>query len=116
MVKLTLRHLLTATVCLVPVPIPVLGKAVNKVTLYDNFIKSSQGNFSKCTSYPLAEVSSPELADYCSIVSPSSVDFNDTAWLAQPKNRPSLLCYSLFMTVWSVCLQNDKKVKEASGR
>jgi hypothetical protein len=111
MAMLTLLHLLSCTVGLglsknMPVP-----KDVPSPTLYDNFLQNTKTNFSACSSFPLTELSGEPLQEYCHVAPPSKNEVNNSQWWAQPQHRPQLLCYSLFMTVWSVCLHSETKVR-----
>jgi hypothetical protein len=109
MARLTLLHLLSCTVGLgLSKNMPV---STEVPTLYDNFLQNTKTNFSTCTSFPLTELSGEPLQEYCHVTPPSKSEVNDSQWWAQPQHRPQLLCYSLFMTVWSVCLHNETKVR-----
>ena len=105
--KLALLHLLSSSV-----GVTFSKSSPEPPTLYENFIENSQKNFSSCTIFPLGELLGAEsdLEDYCSVAPTAQENWNSSLWLEQEKNRPSLLCYSLFMTVWTVCLQNESKV------
>jgi hypothetical protein len=109
MAMLTLLHLLSCTVGLGLSKSKPVSTDVS--TLYDNFLQNTLSNFSACTSFPLTELSGEPLQEYCHVTPPSKNEVNNSQWLAQPQHRPQLLCYSLFMTVWSVCLHSETKVR-----
>jgi hypothetical protein len=83
-------------------------------SLYQNFLENTKQNFSSCTSFPLGELGDRGLAEYCEISAPAAENVNSSSWLERKENRRALLCYSLFMTVWSVCLQNASQVRAMS--
>lgn len=79
-------------------------------SLYQNFLENTRANFSSCTSFPLGELAGNGLGEFCDVAPPSGPSVTDNRWLEKEENRPSLLCYSLFMSVWTVCLQDATKV------
>jgi hypothetical protein len=86
-----------------------VGPALGLPSIYDNFVRNN-ANFTNCSAFPVAELVSQELEAFCSVPPPAPKNVNETRWLAKKENRAPVLCYTLFMTVWSLCLQKDSKV------